>query len=117
MRTGNRHHVKRRSARTCPAIAAVLVLTGSLLSPAFGAAPVRCDIRGTAAGDRLRGGPAGDRIFGGAGHDVLRGQRGSDTLIAEDATDTGDLVHAGPGNDVCVVDGGDTMIGCETAVS
>jgi len=38
-------------------------------------------------------------------------------LIAEDATDTRDLVHAGPGNDVCVVDAGDDLIGCETAVS
>jgi Ca2+-binding RTX toxin-like protein len=74
-------------------------------------------LAGGAGSDRLRGGPGGDRLYGGAGHDTLRGQRGPDTLVTEDEGDVRDIVIGGPGYDVCVVDGGDILIGCETAIS
>ena len=114
MRTGDRQRVKHRSALPWPAFAAVVVLTGSLLSPAFGAAPVRCDIRGTAAGERLVGtagddsicGMGGDaRLWGYRGEDKILGAEGRDRLwggIGEDALaggDGADRLRGGPAGD------------------
>jgi hypothetical protein len=129
-----------QARRASPTIVVVVMaLSGPLLSPTTGLTSSRCDIEGTSAAERLvgslrggvgedlvdggigadkvRGGPGEDRLVGGAGRDIMRGQHGPDYLDGEDGTDARDLLHGGPGNDGCGVDGRDITIGCETVVS
>jgi Ca2+-binding RTX toxin-like protein len=64
--------------------------------------------------DLVFGGPNGDTLVGGAGNDTLRGGPGSDVLRTTDGVDVNDLAVGGPGEDLCIIDGGDRTTGCET---
>lgn len=72
--------------------------------------------RGRGGNDHLAGSGGRDDLTGGAGHDLLAGGNGDDTLHAEDGA-RGDVVIGGAngaGGDVCAVDAGDVVRGCET---
>lgn len=77
-------------------------------------------VRGNAGDDLVDGGSGNDLVIGGDGNDYVTGYIGNDTLYGgggDDyiyaADDTFDRVSGGPGYDVCVVDEGDYMTGCE----
>ena len=63
-------------------------------------------IYGKRGNDRIRA-----DIFG-ADRDVLYGNRGNDVLNAQDG-DGRDVLYGGPGYDRCLVDEGDSYVGCE----
>ena len=70
--------------------------------------------------DLVAGGSEDDQVLGAAGNDYVSGDAGKDTLEAGSGNDyvyaadgEFDRVSGGPGNDVCVVDSGDDISGCE----
>lgn len=92
-------------------------------------------IQGGPGDDTLNGGGEDDVLKGGAGNDTLSGSVGSDVLIGgpgEDTMDGGgdlstdilvacdgrvDVLDAGPGADICIVDLGlDVVANCETVI-
>jgi hypothetical protein len=87
------------------------------------------DLQGGPGADQVTGGPGQDTVMGGAGNDVANGGTGNDRVFDSQGTDTlnggpssdlvssrdgnPDTVNCGPGEDVAVVDPGDTVKGCE----
>lgn len=77
-------------------------------------------VRGNAGGDLVDGGSGDDLVRGNDGDDYVTGYLGSDTLDGGGGDDyiyaadgDPDEVSGGPGNDLCVVDEGDEVTGCE----
>ncbi|MGI8681839.1 MAG: calcium-binding protein [Mycobacteriales bacterium] len=66
--------------------------------------------------DVVDGGAGNDFIIGRAGADHLYGGAGNDDIDALDGSGT-DVVDGGPGYDVCRVDRGDRVRGCEVVTS
>lgn len=66
--------------------------------------------------DVVYGGDGKDFIIGRAGADQLNGGAGNDDIDALDGSGT-DVVDGGPGYDVCRVDRGDRVTGCEIVTS
>src|SRR4249919_2123764 len=81
MRSMRHPHAVRSPMLAWTVIGTIVLLAGSLLRPALGAVPVRCDVRGTAAGDRLVGTARSEVICGKGGDDRLWGYRGPDKLL------------------------------------
>ena len=78
-------------------------------------------VKGEAGNDKVDGGNGGDVVYGGDGADIARGGAGSDRVLGENGTDrlsggTGvDKLNGGARSDICVDDGTDTLVNCETA--
>src|SRR5262245_11952366 len=77
-------------------VAAALVLSLVLVSPAPAKPLPRCTIVGTQGDDVLVGTSGDDVICGLGGNDVIHGRGGDDTLFGSDGDD---LLDGGPGND------------------
>jgi Ca2+-binding RTX toxin-like protein len=78
-------------------------------------------LNGRAGGDLVLGGPGTDTLLGkkGADHlvgmsqsDLIKGGYGADTLDGRDFATDGDTVDGGRGQDVCLVDAGDSTANC-----
>jgi Ca2+-binding RTX toxin-like protein len=70
-------------------------------------------LRGRRGGDTLYGGLGNDRLRGGKGSDTFYGGRGDDRLNSRDGVSGNDTVNGRLGFDVCFVDKGDLVTGCE----
>jgi len=70
-------------------------------------------LAGDAGDDILRGGSGGDDLIGASGRDTGEGNAGNDRLTFNDQVGANDSANGGPGTDSCVVDVGDTRVGCE----
>lgn len=77
-------------------------------------------VRGNAGDDLVDGGSGNDLVIGNDGNDYVTGYLGSDTLNGGGGSDyiyaadgEFDRVSGGPGYDVCIVDEGDRVTGCE----
>lgn len=70
---------------------------------------------GDAGADLARGGAGTDTLTGGAGRDKLYGDAGNDRIDANDHR-PGDVINGGPGNDTCLYNAGDVIVGCERKI-
>jgi Ca2+-binding RTX toxin-like protein len=70
-------------------------------------------LKGRRGRDRLYGGLNNDRLRGGRGRDTFYAGRGDDFLNSVDGVRGNDTVNGRLGFDVCRVDKGDTVTGCE----
>jgi Tol biopolymer transport system component len=69
------------------------------------------DVFGSPLADLLRGGQRANLLRGGKGRDDLRGGAGDDFIDARDGA-PGDVLHGGPGTNLCRFDPGDSVHGC-----
>ena len=74
-------------------------------------------MNGRGGNDVVSGGRGSDTLIAGDGNDLVSGGAGNDTIKASDGVSGNDTVFGGPGNDSCVVDVGDTVVGCESVVT
>jgi Ca2+-binding RTX toxin-like protein len=87
-----------------------------------GETTINCEnVIGSDLGDTLKGNTASNRIEGRGGTDDITGDLGSDDLRGEDGDDTiraqdalVDSVQCGNGDDIALLDAGDSASGCET---
>ena len=68
-------------------------------------------IAGGAGNDSIRGRAGSDRLRGGAGNDLIKGGSGRDKINAADGER--DVVRCAKGRDAAIVDGKDSVKGCE----
>src|SRR5215210_9340690 len=96
----------------------LVVVAGVALAASMTGTNQANTLTGTVNPDKIAGGGGNDTIDGKQGNDFLFGDHGnSDTLIGGADDDfinsadgiRGDQVNAGSGNDICVVDEGDTI--------